>query len=199
MALILKNHCKDFISGREMDFTVYKSENIDIHHIFPRSYCEKNNLSKEKWNSVVNKTPISYSTNREIGGVAPSEYLKKIEEKGQVDYNSLNDYLQTHLIDVSAARSNDFEKHIVLRAKLLLDAIEKRQVKYSQEKIVMKLYLNLGKDLYFKHNFLKHSGLRVSLTRYLATVGVQIHCSLSLHGRGSFTVLRLWEYKWSAR
>ena len=84
MALILKNHCKDFISGREMDFTVYKSENIDIHHIFPRSYCEKNNLSKEKWNSVVNKTPISYSTNREIGGVAPSEYLKKIEEKGQV-------------------------------------------------------------------------------------------------------------------
>lgn len=34
MALILKNHCKDFISGREMDFTVYKSENIDIHHIF---------------------------------------------------------------------------------------------------------------------------------------------------------------------
>lgn len=125
MALILKNHCKDFISGREMDFTVYKSENIDIHHIFPRSYCEKNNLSKEKWNSVVNKTPISYSTNREIGGVAPSEYLKKIEEKGQVDYNSLNDYLQTHLIDVSAARSNDFEKHIVLRAKLLLDAIEK--------------------------------------------------------------------------
>ena len=26
----------------------------------------------------------------------------------------------------------------------------------------MKLYLNLGKDLYFKHNFLKHSGLRVS-------------------------------------
>lgn len=125
MALILKNHCKDFISGREMNFTVYKSENIDIHHIFPRSYCEKNNLSKEKWNSVVNKTPISYSTNREIGGVAPSEYLKKIEEKGQVDYNSLNDYLQTHLIDVSAARSNDFEKHIVLRAKLLLDAIEK--------------------------------------------------------------------------
>lgn len=63
----------------------------------------------------------------------------------------------------------------------------------------MKLYLNLGKALYFKHNFLKHSGLRVSLTRYLATVGVQIHCSLSLHGRGSFTVLRLWEYKRSAR
>lgn len=149
MALILKNHCKDFISGREMDFTVYKSENIYIHHIFPRSYCEKNNLSKEKWNSVVNKTPISYSTNREIGGVAPSEYLKKIEEKGQVDYNSLNDYLQTHLIDVSAARSNDFEKHIVLRAKLLLDAIEKATGKIISGKDSDEVISKFGERLIF--------------------------------------------------
>lgn len=149
MALILKNHCKDFINGREMNFTVYKSENIDIHHIFPRSYCEKNNLSKEKWNSVVNKTPISYSTNREIGGVAPSEYLKKIEEKGQVDYNSLNDYLQTHLIDVSAARSNDFEKHIVLRAKLLLDAIEKATGKIISGKDSDEVISKFGERLIF--------------------------------------------------
>lgn len=149
MALILKNHCKDFISGREMDFTVYKSENIDIHHIFPRSYCEKNNLSKEKWNSVVNKTPISYSTNREIGGVAPSEYLKKIEEKGQVNYNSLNDYLQTHLIDVSAARSNDFEKHIVLKAKLLLDAIEKATGKIISGKDSDEVISKFGERLIF--------------------------------------------------
>ncbi|RGH57903.1 DUF262 domain-containing protein [Ruminococcus sp. AM34-10LB] len=149
MALILKNHCKDFISGREMDFTVYKSENIDIHHIFPKSYCEKNNLPKEKWNSVVNKTPISYSTNREIGGVAPSEYLKKIEEKGQVDYNSLNDYLQTHLIDVSAARSNDFEKHIVLRAKLLLDAIEKATGKIISGKDSDEVISKFGERLIF--------------------------------------------------
>lgn len=149
MALILKNHCKDFISGREMDFTVYKSENIDIHHIFPKSYCEKNNLPKEKWNSVVNKTPISYSTNREIGGVAPSEYLKKIEEKGQVDYNSLNDYLQTHLIDVSAARSNDFEKHIVLRAKLLLDAIEKATGKIISGKDSDEVISKFGESLIF--------------------------------------------------
>jgi hypothetical protein len=84
MARILKNQCKDFISGREMDFTVYKAESIDIHHIFPRDYCEKKGLPRAKWNSVVNKTPITYSTNREIGGVAPSQYLTKIEKKGQV-------------------------------------------------------------------------------------------------------------------
>ena len=124
MALILGNHCKDFISGREMDFTVYKSENIDIHHIFPRSYCEKNNLPKEKWNSIVNKTPITYSTNREIGGVSPTEYLNKIEAKGQVDSLDLDNYLATHWIDVNSCRTNNFDSHIILRAKKLLDAIE---------------------------------------------------------------------------
>lgn len=124
MALILKNQCKDFISGREMDFIVYKSENIDIHHIFPRSYCEKMGLPKEKWNSVINKTPITYSTNREIGGDAPGKYLTKIETKGQVDSAVLDSYLQTHWIDVASCRNDDFNNHILLRAKKLLKAIE---------------------------------------------------------------------------
>ena len=46
MALILKNHARDFISGREMDFSVYKAESIDIHHIFPKDYCEKQGYAK---------------------------------------------------------------------------------------------------------------------------------------------------------
>ena len=124
MALILKNHSQDFISGREMDFTAYKAEYIDIHHIFPRDYCEKQRYPKEKWNSVINKTPISYSTNREIGGVAPSKYLDKIEGKGQVTAPVLNTYLESHWINVEACRTDDFDKHIVERAKKLLDAIE---------------------------------------------------------------------------
>lgn len=123
MALILKNHCKDFISGREMDFTLYKAENIDIHHIFPKDHCEKKGYPKSKWNSVVNKTPITYSTNREIGGAAPSIYLGKIASKGQVDTNVLDGYLETHWINISAARKDDFNAFIVNRAIMLLDAI----------------------------------------------------------------------------
>lgn len=124
MALILKNHSKDFISGREMDFTVYKAEGVDIHHVFPKDYCEKQRYPREKWNSVVNKTPISYSTNREIGGVAPSKYLNKIADKGQVAESVLNGYLESHWLDVTACRTDDFNKHIIERAKKLLDAIE---------------------------------------------------------------------------
>ena len=124
MALVLKNHCKDFISGREMDFTVYKAESIDIHHIFPKDHCEKNNYPKSKWNSVVNKTPISYSTNREIGGVAPSKYLAKIEDNGKVSSNVLDGYIDTHWISIQYCRGDNFDKHIIYRAIKLLDAIE---------------------------------------------------------------------------
>lgn len=124
MALILQNHCKDFISGREMDFTVYKSERIDIHHIFPKDYCIRQDYPKSRWNSVVNKTPLTYTTNREIGGVAPSVYLGRIERKGQVSSDVLNSYLKTHKIDVSFCRTDNFSRYFLCRAAAMLDLIE---------------------------------------------------------------------------
>ena len=108
-----------------MDFTVYKSERIDIHHIFPKDHCEKQKYPKSRWNSVVNKTPLTYSTNREIGGAAPSVYLARIEKKGEVASDVLNDYLQTHLIDVDACRTDDFNTYFLKRAIAILNAIEK--------------------------------------------------------------------------
>ena len=124
MALIYKNHCKDFISGEEMDFTLYKDEKIDIHHIFPKDYCEKQNYPKLKWNSVVNKTPMTSSTNREIGGVAPTKYLSKIENKGKAKASDLDEYISTHWVDVNSMRNDDFDNHIIFRAKRILSAIE---------------------------------------------------------------------------
>lgn len=123
MALILKNHAQDFISGRKMDFTVYQAEKIDIHHIFPQDHCIKCRYDKAKWNSIVNKTPISAGTNREIGGVAPSRYLGKIEKKGAVNPETLDVYLASHWIDPALCRSDDFSQFIIDRAKKLLDAI----------------------------------------------------------------------------
>ncbi len=124
MALILKNHSRDFISGKEMDFTVFKAEYIDIHHVFPRKYCESMGYPRLKWNSIINKTPLSYRSNREIGGDAPSKYLKKIEANGDVDSQTLDLYLESHWLDVESCRNDDFDRFIVKRATSLLDAIE---------------------------------------------------------------------------
>lgn len=124
MALILKNHARDFISGAEMDFSTYSNEKIDIHHIFPKDYCIGQEYAKPKWDSIVNKTPISASSNREIGGVAPSVYLGRLEKKGSVIPSDLDCYVETHWIDHNLLRNNEFQSFIIDRAKKLLSAIE---------------------------------------------------------------------------
>lgn len=124
MALILKNHARDFISGVEMDFSAYSNEKIDIHHIFPKDYCISQRYDKSKWNSIVNKTPISAGSNREIGGAAPSAYLGKLEKKGSVLPSDLDEYVETHWIDHTLLRNNEFQDFIVDRARKLLIAIE---------------------------------------------------------------------------
>lgn len=124
MALVLKNHARDFISGAEMDFSTYSAERIDIHHIFPKDYCINRNYEKSKWNSIVNKTPISASSNREIGGVAPSTYLEKLEKKGSVLPSDLDGYVETHWINHTMLRNDEFQSFIIDRAKKLLSAIE---------------------------------------------------------------------------
>ena len=124
MALILKNHARDFISGAEMDFSTYSNLKIDIHHIFPKDYCSKQGYDKSKWNSIVNKTPISASSNREIGGDSPSVYLEKLERKGSVSPSELDSYVETHWIDHTLLRNNQFQDFIIDRSKKLLCAIE---------------------------------------------------------------------------
>lgn len=124
MALILKNHARDFISGAEMDFSTYLNEKIDIHHIFPKDYCIGQNYDKSKWNSIVNKTPISARSNREIGGIAPSVYLGKLKKKGSVMPSDLDGYVETCWINHNLLRNNEFQNFIIDRAKKILSAIE---------------------------------------------------------------------------
>ncbi len=147
MALILKNKSKDFISGREMDFTVYKSDAVDIHHVFPKDYCVKAGYPRSKWNSIMNKTPLSYRTNREIGGVSPSKYLSKIEKKGQVTEQVLNSYLESHWLDVADCRQDNFDEFIVKRASKLLDAIESVMGKPVSGRDSEEVILGFGRGL----------------------------------------------------
>ena len=57
---------------------LYFDEAIDIHHIFPKAWCEKQKIKPSVYNSIVNKTPLTARTNRVIGGRAPSEYLERL-------------------------------------------------------------------------------------------------------------------------
>jgi hypothetical protein len=144
MALALKSKALDFISGKEMDFTVFSDENIDIHHIFPRAYCESAAISKTKWNSIVNKTPLAERTNRIIGGNAPSAYLKKIEKDGHVTEAAVDRFVITHLVDIEDLRSDRFDDYFLKRAKALLDIIGVRWENPLSDFRAKKLSMNLG-------------------------------------------------------
>lgn len=126
--LLMKEGCRDFMSGISVDLQTYYNDNIDIHHIFPQNYCRKNNIPRNLFNSIVNKTPLSSKTNRTIGGNAPSSYLNYLEEKENIHTNTLNRNLETHLIDVDAIRSDDFNVFFKKRKETLyrkiLEAME---------------------------------------------------------------------------
>jgi hypothetical protein len=129
-ALLLREGAIDFRSGQAFDQAVFFDEGVDIHHIFPKAWCESQKLPASLYDSVVNKTPLGYRTNRIIGGVAPSSYLDKLE-KGKADPNgqiieppinktTLSSYLQTHCIPVPELYANDFAGFMKARQKNLL-------------------------------------------------------------------------------
>jgi len=128
-ALLMKEGAQDFRSGQKFDHTVFFGEYVDIHHIFPQDYCKKNNIKSEVYDSIINKTPLSYRTNRIIGGVAPSEYIAKLEKGNDgtppIDCNRLDGYLRSHLIDPTLLRSDNFEEFMADRQKQLLTLIER--------------------------------------------------------------------------
>jgi len=123
MGLILQDSPLDFMSANKMDIATYLDESTDIHHIFPRNYCEQQGYDQTKWNSVVNKTPIYASTNRSIGGRAPSEYLKTMANKGLTE-EQMRQAIESHKIDYDILQTDDFDGFITDRAIRLLDRIE---------------------------------------------------------------------------
>lgn len=125
MALVFREDCRDFIDGEQMTMVKSMMTPPDIHHIFPQAYCQKIGLDKSKWNSIVNKTPLIYTTNRTIGGVAPSKYLPRVLKEGEIDEVELRARIESHLIDYDALAADDFDAYFIDRAKKLLDAIER--------------------------------------------------------------------------
>lgn len=95
---------------------------LDIHHIFPKAWCEGQGIKADVYDSIINKTPISYKANRMIGGKAPSEYLKQIQEHKQVglENDSMNVLLESHYIHPKFIRMDDFQCFMTDRKERLL-------------------------------------------------------------------------------
>lgn len=124
-ALLMKSGATDFRSGQDYDHAVFFDESVDIHHIFPRDWCQGQKLHPAAFDSIVNKTPLSAKTNRTLGGVAPSKYLNRLETANPpVDPANLDGYLRSHAIDPARLRADDFHGFFAARLDGLLDLID---------------------------------------------------------------------------
>ena len=122
-AQLLKNGATDWLTDTQISAATFESQNIDIHHVFPRTWCENAavkslgvKIPSRIYNSTINKTPLSATTNRTIGGKSPSEYISNLKAQ----FSNVESAIARHEIDVATLQDDDFASYFVERGKSLM-------------------------------------------------------------------------------
>lgn len=128
-ALLMGEGAIDFRSGQPFNQTVFFDEYVDIHHIFPQDWCKKQGIDVKVFDTIINKTPLAYRTNRILSGSAPSKYLAKLES-GQkkvppIDKATINRYLHSHAINPDLLWNDQFDQFMADRELKLLALISR--------------------------------------------------------------------------
>lgn len=125
-ALQMCRGSRDVLSGATIDHKVFHDDAIDIHHIFPSDWCQRQDDERIRKfaDTAVNKTAIGRYANRVIGSNAPSRYSERLESKGGMSSQELDDILRSHAIDPIALRRDDFASFFNHRFERLLAGIE---------------------------------------------------------------------------
>ncbi len=126
-ALQMKYQAKDWIVTTPLNLSVFHEKAIDIHHIFPAAWCDKNKIQNKIYNSIINKTPMDSTTNKRIGGRAPSIYLDTIRRNipDSTTDGELNSLLESHWANPALLKDDDFVQFFVDRGQRMLDSIGK--------------------------------------------------------------------------
>lgn len=129
--LLLRQGAKDLRTGDESNVHNYFGEAVDIHHIFPQKWCKatppgesSTRVDPQRCDSIVNKTPLSATTNRQLGGDAPSKYTTRLEKVEGISPETLDGFLQSHFISSNHLRCDDFDSFFETRRAALLEQIE---------------------------------------------------------------------------
>ena len=127
-ALIQRRGARDWFwktTIRDLDETDWEESKLDLHHVFPKDWCEKKGIEPRRFNSILNKTPISYKANRMIGGKAPSAYLEQLQghKSAQLDDDAMSALLATHCLDPAFLRADDYDGFVESRREILMDLI----------------------------------------------------------------------------
>lgn len=123
-ALLMGENTTDWLTGSKIEMETYFQKSIDIHHIFPRLWCENNKIPKSDYDTIINKTPLSKGTNIFVGGEAPSKYLIRLEKKAKISAEDIDNLLRTHVINPELVRYDRFNDFIDDRKEAIFKLIE---------------------------------------------------------------------------
>ena len=122
-ALQMKSGAADWRTANQLASTTWYQDNIDIHHIFPVAWCSRTNppIPSRLYNSIINKTPIDATTNRIIGGSAPSVYLRRLQN--DISEEVLDRVLRSHWLLPELLFTDQFVDCFVERGQAMLALI----------------------------------------------------------------------------
>ena len=122
-ALQMKSGAADWRTTERLAVATWYQENIDIHHIFPVAWCDSASppIPSQLHNSIINKTPIDATTNRRIGGSAPSVYLRRL--RSDITEDKLHEVLRSHWLNPELLATDQFGECFLERGEAMLELI----------------------------------------------------------------------------
>jgi hypothetical protein len=122
-ALLMKQECVDWTYTKEaINAEIFSGQQVDLSLVFPKQWCDKNGIPRERRDSIVNKTPLTDRTRRIIANLPPDVYMGKLEADAGLPGNWLDDIVSTHLIDPRYLRAADSGQPGLPRTPTSLDA-----------------------------------------------------------------------------
>ncbi len=122
-ALLMRGGCLDWLKERDIDLVSFFPMAVDIHHVFPKKWCDDHRIDERRRESIANKTPLAAETNRIIGSRGPLVYLPLLEQLAMATESDMDSRLKTHAIEPSCLRSDDFDGFFLARSEALLKLI----------------------------------------------------------------------------
>jgi hypothetical protein len=134
-ALLMSTGSMDWKFRKTFDHTQVVALDVDIHHIFPKKWCDENGIDHALRESIVNKTPLAAKTNRLVGGASPALYMPKLEAAAGIGQDQLDVIVGAHLIDTKALRAADFDSFFLARRRAVLELVEQAMGKRAQRDV----------------------------------------------------------------
>jgi len=113
VATLAQSGPRNFVSGSPVDLEnkLQKYNRKEFHHLMPKAFLSSSGQTEPSENILANFCFISRADNREVGGVAPSQYKAKMAP-------NVDEVLASHLCP-NALFDDKFQEFVTLRAERL--------------------------------------------------------------------------------